>query len=79
LDEYNESFYSVSAARNPLSGAQSLGWLLNNYTSVQSNRVLRGGSWNYDTDYVVAAKRLNSNPSNSFSHFGFRCVRAVSP
>ena len=32
LDEYNANFYSVSPAQNPLSGANSIQWLLDNYT-----------------------------------------------
>ncbi len=32
LDEWNGNFYSVSPAQNPLSGANSIQWLLDNYT-----------------------------------------------
>ena len=46
LDEYNADFYSVSPARNPLSGANSIEWLINNYKGVKTYRVLHGGSWN---------------------------------
>ena len=45
LDAYNGDFYSVSPRNNPLSGANSVAWLVNNFTNVKSSRVLRGGSW----------------------------------
>ena len=45
LDEYNGGFYAVSPSQNPLSGANSIEWILDNYTGVESSRVLRGGSW----------------------------------
>jgi len=81
LDEYNESFYAVSAARNPLSGAPSIQWLLDNYTgvSVNSYRVRRGGAWSNDARLLRVAVRVANATTTTFSDFGFRCVRAVSP
>jgi len=79
LDQYNSSFYAVSAVRNPLSGAQRLGWLLDNYIGVKSLRVLRGGSWINLVSHLRSGRRGNMNPSYTVSDNGFRCVRAVSP
>ncbi len=79
LDEYNANFYSVSPARNPLSGANSIEELINNYQNVKNPRVLRSGSW-FDTEQVVrSAFRYGLTPT--YLHFpnGFRCVRAVTP
>ena len=45
LDEYDENFYDRSPRENPLSGANNVEWIINNFTGVKSNRVLRGGSW----------------------------------
>ena len=78
LDEYNSSFYARSPARNPLSGANSIRWLLDNYTGVKSGRVLRGGSWFDAAHYVRAATRFNPAPTFADFNSGFRCVRAVS-
>ena len=78
LDEYNRNFYSVSPAQNPLSGANSIQWLLDNYTGVKTQRVLRGGSW----AGLVAARTASRDadpPSSTFYPHGFRCVRTVSP
>ncbi len=69
LDEYNGGFYSVSPARNPLSGANSVEWLINNYKGVKSSRVLRGGSWS-GTDRTcgspfAAARRRRTRTTTS--------------
>ena len=77
LDEYNAGFYAISPARNPLSGANSIQWILDNYTGIKSNRVLRGGSWGNNATSVRCAYRLNRTPTNASNALGFRCARAV--
>ena len=79
LDEYNADFYSISPARNPLSGANSIKWLLDNYTDVSSRRVLRGGSWSWPAAHVRVARRSNTPPTYTYGGGGFRCARAVTP
>ena len=80
LDEYDADFYSVSPARNPLSGARSIQWLLDNYTEVKTHRVLRGGSWINSTQNVRVAYRINDvPPAGTYFTVGFRCARAVTP
>ena len=77
LDEYNAGFYAISPARNPLSGANSIQWILDNYTGIKSSRVLRGGSWGNDAASVRVAARYNNTPTITYSSLGFRCARAV--
>ena len=83
LDEYDADFYFTfprnGVARNPLSGANSVNWILDNYTSVNSFRVLRGGSWLNAARYVRAATRYNYAPAGNGADSGFRCARAVTP
>ena len=79
LDEWDAGFYASSPRRNPLSGAGSVKWLLDNYTNVNSSRVLRGGSWSRNALYVRVASRGYSTPSSTFYLIGFRCVRTVTP
>ncbi len=47
-------------------------WCDNLYNSRQSNRVLRGGSWDYDATSCRAAFRNNYGPTNRFDYLGFR-------
>jgi len=42
-----------------------------------TNKVLRGGSWDYGSTYVRAADRDYNDPTGRENNFGFRC--AVSP
>ncbi len=77
LDEYNANFYSVSPAQNPLSGANSIQWLLDNYTGIKTFRVLRGGYWSAYARVGRVAFRGYDTPTNTRNHNGFRCARAV--
>ena len=83
LDEYDSKFYFTfpqnGVARNPLSGANSIEWVLNNYTNVESARVLRGGDWSASDHFVRVAFRENLPPLASNNLLGFRCVRSVTP
>lgn len=82
LDEYNMDFYAVSPSQNPLSGANSIQWILDNYTGIKTTRVKRGGSWGsnitaIDERGVRLANRNYGAPTNVGTGLGFRCVRAV--
>ena len=89
LDAYNSDFYatfSEGMARNPLAGAQSLQWILENYTdewilenyrNVKPERVLRGGSWGFNVDLLRVAYRSYDSPTRMNIFIGFRCARDV--
>ena len=85
LDEYDRDFYFTfprnGIARNPLSGANSIQWLLDNYTNTSGSRVMRGGSWRFtDVYHVRVSHRSAYSPRNSSdSSVGFRCVKDVVP
>ena len=85
LDEYDSDFYFTfprdGVARNPLAGANSIAWIINNFTNVNnsSSRVLRGGSWTGAERYVRVAARGSTTPANATRNIGFRCARAVTP
>ena len=77
LDWYDADFYAVSPSQNPLSGANSIQWLLDNYTGVNNSRVIRGGSWlGIATDLRCARRAFVTSTYTSFN-IGFRCARAV--
>ena len=78
LDEYDGSYYSKSPAVNPLSGHDSIETVTDNYESVSSNRVLRGGNWINHTAKLRVAARLNG-PGHGYGPDGFRCVSRSKP
>ena len=42
-----------------------------------SDRVRRGGSWNYNAGYCRSANRFNANPDNRLNSIGFRAARTL--
>ena len=79
LDRYDADFYARSPRRNPVSGAESPDKIVNRFTRVKSNRVLRGGSWFNDAQFLRVANRLWNAPAGPDGGVGFRCARAVNP
>ena len=80
LDEYKRRFYFTlpwkGVARNPLSGANSVKWILDNFTKIKLSRVLRGGSWHFSGVSVRVANRYVKLPTFTLNT-GFRGVRSV--
>ena len=80
LDEYDADFYAKSRnSRNPISGARTIQWVLDNFTSIPTNsdRVLRGGGWTTRARAVSVATRGGEEPAASLEHTGFRCARGT--
>ena len=81
LDAYETDFYSTfprdGVARNPLSDANSVDWLMINFTEVNRKgpRVLRGGTWVNPAHFVRVSCRDGVLPWFTFYSYGFRCVR----
>lgn len=76
LDEYNPSFYAISPDTNPVSGeTDTVAGISDNFTSIRSPRVLRGGSWLVNALGVRNAVRSVLNPTSTASSVGFRCVK----
>ena len=76
LDEYNADFYLNSPRENPISGANSVDEIINDFTTVTTARVLRGGSWRANPKTLRVANRLRSFPTRTLNNGGFRCARA---
>ena len=76
LDAYDEDFYRISPRENPLSGADTVDWVMTNFTSVKESRVLRGGSWYDSPGDVRVANRGRFAPAGANNPGGFRCARA---
>jgi formylglycine-generating enzyme required for sulfatase activity len=92
LDVYDKDFYFTfprdGVARNPLSGANSISWIIDNFTDVNksSRRVLRSGSWTIigGKSTMRVAHRFSGTPTSvgfqsHLATYGFRCVRDVTP
>ena len=81
LDAYKSRFYATfpaeGIARNPLAGAPSLQWILENYRNVKSERVLRGGSCGFNANLLRVAYRSYDSPTRMNGFIGFRCVKDV--
>ena len=77
LDAYNTDFYMKSPSQNPISGANTVEWILSNFIDAESNRVLRGGSWRIPASLVRTANRNAESPSFSLNVIGFRCVWGI--
>ena len=78
LDEYDADFYATSPSRNPLAGGTVTG-ILSNWTDVKSVRVLRGGSWVSDAQFIRVSERTRFTPRITNNARGFRCVKPVTP
>ncbi|MBI1930692.1 formylglycine-generating enzyme family protein [Candidatus Poribacteria bacterium] len=74
LDEYQEDFYGKSPQRNPMAGGK-IADVINNFTTVKSVRVIRGGSW-MDSNMLVTSRRYNDS---NWPDFGFRCAVSIPP
>ena len=76
LDEYNADFYAHSPRENPLSGAITVDWVMNNFTDVKTHRVLRSGSWLSYPAALPVSFRSGDTPTNANDVVGLRCVKA---
>ncbi|MCD6507419.1 SUMF1/EgtB/PvdO family nonheme iron enzyme [Candidatus Poribacteria bacterium] len=66
-DWYDENYYSRSPRRNP-KGPDS-----------GEYRVVRGGSWNNDPEWLRVAYRSRYHPRTAYILLGFRCAQDVTP
>jgi formylglycine-generating enzyme len=73
FDEYQLGFYKRSSGKNPRAGDTSAA-ASTNYKSIDTNRVLRGGSWDSPSDSLGVAVRASEKPSTRLLFLGFRCV-----
>jgi formylglycine-generating enzyme required for sulfatase activity len=67
IDWYDEKYYANSPSKDPTGPAAG------------KYRVLRGGSWIYDSRYLRASDRVRGEPDYRFAYIGFRCIREVIP
>ncbi len=78
LDEYNAHYYSISPRWNPVSGADTIDQIIDDYKNVGTQRVVRGGSWASHIPYVRVSDRNRTDPDSTGELGGFRCVKDAS-
>ena len=76
VDEHILDFYATSPYQNPIAGSD-INHVLDNFTTLKTYRVLRGGSWMSIPRYVRVAPRFRFSPAHSIYNVGFRCIRTV--
>ncbi len=78
MDEWDLDFYASSPMNNPIAGG-AISFVNNDFTTVNTSRVHRGGSWYYNPYFLRVALRDFDEPTNSGNYFGFRCAGSVTP
>ena len=79
LDAYDQDFYTNASRQNPIAGTRSVLNVKTNFSTISTERVLRGGSWSQLSQYVRVADRTKGDPKLSYFGSGFRCVQAGTP
>jgi len=74
-DEYSDDYYKNSPKDNPTGPGTAVKFNNYDFISVDTPRVIRGGSW-YDEypDFLRCAYRNKSEPTDTSDYVGFRCV-----
>jgi formylglycine-generating enzyme required for sulfatase activity len=77
VDEWQPDFYTISPRQNPVAGSNLL--IANDFQSVTTRRVIRGGSWGGAPLNLRVAYRDSHPPEGAGPHVGFRCAKTDKP
>jgi len=72
-DEYDGNYYSNSPKDNPTGPGENIRFVNDDFTNVDTHRVLRGGSWNSITLNLRCANRDRLSANGTYYNIGFRC------
>ena len=73
MDEYDRDFYTTSPRNNPVAGGL-IPLTVNDFRTLTSHRVWRGGAWDGGPTSITVSNRSQSAPNSRFLKTGFRCV-----
>jgi len=80
LDAYQADFYANSPRENPIAGANNVDEIANRFLNRGADRVIRGGGWNSNPEWLRVTNRHGTAPSYSgIGALGFRCAQDVMP
>ncbi len=80
LDGYEADFYANSPRRNPTAGANNIEEIVSDFENIADFRVIRGGGWNSNPEWLRAANRHGTSPAYAgIGALGFRCAKSISP
>ena len=80
LDGYEADFYANSPRRNPIAGANNVEDIVNDFENIVDFRVIRGGGWNSEPEWLRASNRHGTSPAyGGIGALGFRCAKSVAP
>ncbi len=74
LDKWDKGFYQISPNINPITDG-TINEVMEQFESIRTSRVLRGGSWVSIPKNARIAYRSGSLPYYTCMNIGFRCVR----
>ena len=73
-DEYDSGYYRISPENNPTGPGGVVMFANDDFTNVNTVRVLRGGSWDVNPCDLRVAHRSGFSPAGGSNYIGFRCV-----
>lgn len=80
LDGYEVDFYANSPRQNPIAGANNVEEIVNDFENIVDFRVLRGGGWNSEPEWLRVSNRHGTTPAYAgIGALGFRCAKSISP
>lgn len=77
LDAFHYQIDNKSTRYNPIGGAERISDVVENYKTIETERVMRGGAWDDDSRFLQITSRDNYPPANTEDRLGFRCVKDI--
>lgn len=70
-------YQEIEAFNKQSISIEEIGYILHTYLQIESNRVLRGGSWASSERALTVTYRGSAPPNYTYYSYGFRCVKDI--